>query len=93
LRDFLEPLQPQHSRPNITRAIKSRIIRWAGHEVRREIGEVQTEFWWEDLTKGDHLEDLGVDKNMILKLIFKKYDGGVDWIKLAFRTGTGGEFL
>jgi hypothetical protein len=31
----------------------------------------------------DHLEDLGLDRRIILKWILKKYDGGRDWIKLA----------
>jgi hypothetical protein len=31
----------------------------------------------------NHLQDLGVDGKMILKLIFKKWDGGMDWIYLA----------
>jgi hypothetical protein len=31
----------------------------------------------------DHLEDLGVDRRIILKLIFKKLDGSMDWIELA----------
>jgi hypothetical protein len=28
--------------------------------------------WWGDLTETDHLEDLGVDGWIIMKLIFKK---------------------
>jgi hypothetical protein len=41
-------------------------------------GEVRTGFWWGDLREGDHLEDLGVDGR-----IFKKWDGGMDWIDMA----------
>jgi hypothetical protein len=40
---------------------------------------VHTEFWWEDLREGDHLEDRSIDGRMILKLTFKKWNaGGVD---------------
>jgi hypothetical protein len=31
----------------------------------------------------DHFEDRGVDRKMILRWIFKKWDGVMDWIDLA----------
>jgi hypothetical protein len=34
--------------------------------------EMHTEFWWETLKDTDHLEDLGVDGSLILKLNFQK---------------------
>jgi len=33
--------------------------------------KMQTQFWWGNLKKRDHIEDLGVDGRMILKLILK----------------------
>jgi hypothetical protein len=44
------------------------------HVWERE--EVHTGFWWGDLVERDHLEDLDVDGRIILKYIFKKWDGG-----------------
>jgi hypothetical protein len=44
---------------------------WHGWET----GQVLTGFWWEDLTEGNHLEDLGIDGRVILKFIFKRWDG------------------
>jgi hypothetical protein len=35
-------------------------------------GEVFTGFWWGKLRDGDHLENLTVDKGIILKRIFSK---------------------
>jgi hypothetical protein len=61
--------------------------------------EVYTGFWWENTSEREHLEDPGVDANIILiyllltaiglspggstRWIFRKWDGGVDRIDLA----------
>jgi hypothetical protein len=71
-----EELYDLYSSPNIILLIKSRRMRWAGNVARMGKGEVYTEFWWGDLREGDHLEDPGLDGRIILKWIFKKWDGG-----------------
>jgi hypothetical protein len=48
---------------------------------------VHTGAWWGNLREGDHFKDTGVDKGTILKWIFKKWDGGMDWIDLAQNRG------
>jgi hypothetical protein len=40
-------------------------------------------FWGEDLRERIHLEATGVDGRIILRLTFKKWNGGLDWIDLA----------
>jgi hypothetical protein len=39
-------------------------------------GEVHTGFWSGGLRKGEHFGDPGIDRRIILKWIFKKWDGG-----------------
>ena len=63
--------------------IESIKIRWAGHAARMERREVHRNFWWGNLREGDHLENPGLDGRMILKLIFEKWDGVMDWIGMA----------
>jgi hypothetical protein len=41
----------------------------------------KAEVWWENLQERD--QDLGVYTTIILKPIFKKYDGDVEWLHLA----------
>jgi len=45
-------------------------------------GDVHTEFWWGDGREGDHFQDLLLHGRIILKRIFKKWDGEA-WIYLA----------
>jgi hypothetical protein len=44
---------------------------------------LHTGFWWGDLKEGDHVGDSRVDGRIILKWIFKKWDGRMNWIELA----------
>jgi hypothetical protein len=38
--------------------------------------DVYTRFWWENLRGRDHLEDQGIDGRIILRWIFRKWEGG-----------------
>jgi len=44
---------------------------------------VHSEFWWDDTRAGDNLEDSGLYVRIILKRIFKKWDGDMDWVNLT----------
>jgi hypothetical protein len=44
---------------------------------------VYTGFWWGNLRERHNLEDQGIDGRIILNWIFRKWDGGMDWIDLA----------
>ena len=77
--------------PNIIWMMKSRTMRWGGMWHVCGTGDVHIIFWWGDLMERDHLEDLCVDGRIILRLIFKRWDGkaGLLWL----RKGTGGGYL
>ena len=44
---------------------------------------MHTEFWWGNLKESYLLEYPDVDGRVILRWIFRKRDGGMDWIDLA----------
>jgi hypothetical protein len=91
-----EKLNDLYSSPNIIRVIKSRRMRWAGHVAHmgdiQDVHKVHTRFWWGDLREGDHWKDPGVDGRMILKWIFKKWDGmawpGLIWLRIGQVAGS-----
>jgi hypothetical protein len=45
--------------------------------------EIHAGFWWGDLREGDHLGDPDIDGRIILKWIFKTWDGWV-WTGLSW---------
>jgi hypothetical protein len=51
--------------------------------------KVHTGFLWGNLREGDHLEDPGTDRRIILRWFIRKWEEawtGLNWL----RTGTGG---
>jgi len=44
---------------------------------------VYTGFWWRNLRERDPLENPGLNEKIILRWIFRKWFGGMDWIELA----------
>jgi hypothetical protein len=41
--------------------------------------ELFTEFWWGKWRERNHLEDTVVDGKIILRLVFRKREHGLDW--------------
>jgi hypothetical protein len=78
-----EELNDLYSLPNIFWVIKSRRMRWVGYVVctgeRRGAYRVLVG----ELRERDHLEDLGIDRKIILRWIFRKWDGGA-WTGLIW---------
>jgi hypothetical protein len=71
-----EKLSDLYSSVDISRLIKLRRVRWAGHVALWGRGEVHKGFWWGNLRESDHLEDPDVDEMLILRCIFTKWDRG-----------------
>ena len=78
-----EELNDLYCSPNIVRVIKSRRMRWAGHEARmgEERGCIGS--WWGNRREEDHWGDLGVDGWIILGWISRRWDVGI-WTGLGW---------
>jgi len=84
-------LSDLYSLPNIVRVVISRRMRWAGYVARMVEGEGCTGFWWGILRERDHWGDPDADGMIILKCIFRKWEGivGTGWSWLRIGTGAG----
>ena len=77
-----EELNDLYSSPNIVRVIKSRRMRWVGYVARK--GESYTGFWWENLKERDHLEDLCIDRRILLRVDLQGVGWeGMDWMDMS----------
>jgi len=68
-------------------------INWVGHVEGTGGGDVYAGFWWWNLRERDHLEDPGVDGNIIIRWIFREWDVEV-WTESSWLgIGVGGGHL
>ena len=85
-----EELSDLYPLPNIVRVVKSRRMRWAGHVARMGEGRGVYRVLVGNLKERDHWGETDADGRIILRWIFRKWEGvvGTGWSWL--RIGTGG---
>jgi len=81
-----------YSSPSIVRVIKSK-MRWTGYVARMGEGRGVYRVLWRNLRERNHLGDTGADGRIILRWIFRKWDGGAWTGSSWLRIGTGGGHL
>jgi len=82
----IEERNDLYSSPNTIRVSISRRLRWAGHVASMGRAAVHTGFWWGNLRERDHLEDPSLDGWIILRWIFREWDGectGFIWPRIG----------
>ena len=87
---YNEELSDLYSLRNIVRVVKSRRMRWAGHVARMGEGRVVHRVLVGNPGERDHWGDPNVYGRIILRWIFRNWEGvvGTGWSWL--RIGTGG---
>ena len=91
LRPLTESIYLLYS-PNTILVVKSRRMRGTGRVAGMGDRRGAYRVCWRDLMEKDHLEELRVDGRIILKWIFKKWDGET-CVFLWLRKGTSGGHL
>jgi hypothetical protein len=76
-------LNDLYSSPNNIREIVSIIMRWAGHVARTGDRRGAYRILVGRRDRNNHLEETGIDESIILKWIFRKWNGCTDWIAVA----------
>ena len=82
-----EELNDLYSSLYIIQVIQLRGMRWTALWYVRETVKVHTEICWADLRERDHLEHVGLNGRIILKWIFKKWDGELWALLIWLRVG------
>jgi hypothetical protein len=72
-----EELNDLFSLPNIVRVVKSRKMRWAGHVARMGEDRCLHRLLWGSLRERNYWGDPDVDGRIILRWIFRKWEGVV----------------
>ena len=65
-------------------------MRWAVHVARMRRGEACTRFWWGNLKERNYWGDLGVNRSIMLRRIFMRWEVCIGTGSIWFRIGTGG---
>ena len=58
--------------------------RWLGHVARMVNRRVYRGSWWRNMSERDNLENLELNGKVLLECFFKKRNGSLEWIDVAY---------